>query len=192
MEREVRPSCKPQRETLAGGPFAWLQTISGTSFGNKFGPLVVRFFLEDEFEPRVSSGHDFTFRTAKVELKTGTEHSTPGTFLFEQIRPQQDWDIVLCLGLCVNSLVFFLLTREFVEDAISAWREDGRSVIAPQHGGARMRDRTSARPDTFWMWTHPEWSGVLTEWRLGFGADGWSGRHLRGALAKLCGAPPAK
>ncbi len=28
MEREVRPNCKPQRETLAGGPFAWLQTHS--------------------------------------------------------------------------------------------------------------------------------------------------------------------
>lgn len=115
MEREVRPKCKPQRETLAGGPFAWLQTLSGTSFGNKVGPLIVRFFLEQDYGPRVNAGHDFTFRSRKMELKTGTEHSTPGTFLFEQIRPQQDWDAVLCLGLCVESLVFYLLTRRSAE-----------------------------------------------------------------------------
>lgn len=185
MEREVRPNCRPQRETLAGGPFAWLQTLSGTSFGNKVGPLIVRFFLEQEYGPRVNSGHDFTFRNRKIELKTGTEHSTPGTFLFEQIRPQQDWDAVLCLGLCIESLVFYLLTRQFVEDAIEAWRQEGRSVISPQHGGTRNRNRAEDQPDTFWMWTRPEWDGVLSKRRMVFDPSGWHDTHLREALSSL-------
>jgi len=185
MEREVRPRCSPQRPRLAGGPFAWLQALSGTSFGNRVGPLIVRFFLEEDLAPRMNAGHDFTFRNTKIELKTGTKHSTEGTFLFEQIRPQQDWDLVLCLGLCVESLVFFVLTRRFVETAIEAWRANGRSVITPQRGGSRTLDRASARPDTFWMWTHPEWARLLSKWRLEFGAAGWSGKHLRDVLASL-------
>lgn len=185
MEREIRPACKPQRETLAGGPFAWLQTLSGSSVGNRVGPLIVRFFVEHEYGQRVNRGHDFTFRGRKVELKTGTEHSTPGTFLFEQIRPQHDWDAVLCLGLCVESLVFHLLTRQFVEDAIATWRRDGRSVIYPQHGGASDRDREAAQPDTFWMWTRPEWDAVLAERRMVFRPSGWHGTHLRDALSSM-------
>lgn len=185
MEREVRPKCKPQRETLAGGPFAWLQTLSGTSFGNKVGPLIVRFFLQEEYGPRLNAGHDFTFRGRKVELKTGTEHSRPGTFLFEQIRPQQDWDAVLCVGLCVRSLVFYVLTRRFVEDAIETWEKVGRSVISPQHGGARSRRPARARPDTFWMWTYPEWDQVLSERRSIFDPNGWHGARLSDALSTM-------
>lgn len=182
MEHEVRPQCKPQRETLAGGPFQWLQTLSGKSFGEKVAPLIVRFFLEDELEPREHSDHDFVFRGRKVELKTGTEHSTEGVFLFQQIRPQQDWDLLLCLGLCVRSLVFFVLTRSFVEAAIETWRSDESSIITPQHGGARDLDRTTAEPDTFWMWTRPEWESLLEDRRSEFDAEGWRGSPIRESL----------
>jgi hypothetical protein len=172
MEQDVKPYCKPQRETLAGWPFAWLQTLSGKSFGDKIGPGIVRFFLWQDYGPRVNTEHDFIFHDKKIELKTGTEHSTPGTFLFEQIRPQQDWDAVLCLGLRVESLVFYLLSRQFVEEAIEEWRQKGRSVISPQHGGARRLNRVEAQPDTFWMWTTPEWEGVLSERKIVFDHSG--------------------
>jgi hypothetical protein len=182
VEHDVRTRCKPQRETLTGGPFAWLQTLSGTSFGHTVGPLVVRFFLGNEMGPRESAGHDFVFRGRKVELKTGTEHSTEGVFLFEQIRPRQDWDTLLCLGICVESVGFFALTRCFVESAIEVWRSEGRSVIEPQHGGARALDRARAQPDTYWLWTRAEWAPLLQPQRSQFGPQGWQGRPIREAL----------
>lgn len=185
MEREVRAKCGPQRETLRGGPFEWLQTLSGSAFGQKVGPLTIRFFLQNEYERRVSADHDFTFRGARIELKTGTEHSTPGVFLFEQVRLSQEWDILLCLGFAATSLTFLTLPRPFVEDRVQEWRRSGKSLITPQHGGARRLNRRTARPDTFWLWTNPGSDKLLKPYRSCFSASGWSGRHLRDALALL-------
>jgi hypothetical protein len=146
---------------------------------------VVRFFLEDEQRPRANPHHDLVFRGRKIELKAGVEHSTGGVFLFQQIRPSQDWDGLLCLGLKVKSLDFFVLPRSFVSDAIEDWRRSGRSVITPQHGGASHLDRATADPDTFWMWTKPEWETLLAPCRSTFDASGWSGPRLSESLAVL-------
>lgn len=181
MENEVRPQCGPQRASLTGGPFEWLQRLSGSAFGNKVGALVVRFFLEDEMRPRSSTGHDFVFQHQKVELKTGVEHSTAGVYLFQQIRPQQDWTVLLCLGLAVRQLDFYVLTRTFVERPVNQWRSTGNSVIVPQHGGAGTRE-SGADPDTFWLWTKREWDAILTPHRSRFDTSGWHGTRLQQAL----------
>jgi hypothetical protein len=183
VENSVRAECQPQRESLQGGPFEWMQTLSGSTFGNKVGSLVVRFFLEDEMLPRRNAGHDLVFRERRVELKTGVEHSTPGVFLFQQIRPQQDWDALLCLGVGCRHLVFFVLSKQFVRDAVQAWRDTGQSVISPQHGGAQGRRRSRTEPDTFWIWTKPEFDGVLASHRSRFDCSGWQGPTLREGLA---------
>ena len=182
MEHEVRAKCHPQRASLSGGPFEWLQTLSGSAFGNTVGPLIVRFFLEDEMQPRKNKGHDFVCRGRPIELKSGVEHSTPGVYLFEQIRPQQDWEVLLCVGVAVRQLSFWTLSRAFVLDAIELWRETGHSVIAPQHGGSREIDRETASPDTFWLWTKPEWSQTLAPFRAVFDPSGWKGIALKKAL----------
>jgi hypothetical protein len=188
VEHEIREKCKPQRASLRGGPFEWLQTLSGTTFGHKVGPLTIRFFLEDEYQPPASSDHDFVFNGARVELKTGVEYSGKGIFLFEQIRPQQEWDILLCLGYAVSSLTFLTLPRSFVEKAIAQWRNSERSVVTPQHGGSRALNRRTAKPDTYWLWTKPEWNAVLAPHQSTFSAAGWKGSTLRNRLASLVGA----
>lgn len=184
VEHDVRPTCKPQRATLAGGPFAWTQKLSGSAFGNKVAPPITRFFLQDEQEPRTGSGHDFIFRDRKVELKAGTEHATEGVFLFQQIRPTQDWDVLLCLGLALNSLTFLTLNRTFVESEIETWRDTGTSIIVPQHKGSRTRNRQGPLPDTFWLWTRPEWEDKLLPYRSDFGPSGWNGQKLPDALIR--------
>lgn len=181
MDREVRSQCKPQRASLTGGPFEWLQMLSGSAFGNKVGDLAIRFFLQDEMAKRTDKGHDFIFRGKRVELKTGVEHSTPGVYLFQQIRPQDDWTVLLCLGFAVQRLDVYVFSREFVESAIARWSIDGKSVVTPQHGGARSR-RPGTTPDTFWMWTKPEWEEVLLPYRSHFDSAGWHGRRLQDTL----------
>jgi len=161
-----------------------MQTLSGSAFGNKVAPAITRFFLQDEQAPRVNPGHDFIFRGRKVELKAGAEHKTGGVFLFQQIRPTQDWDVLLCLGLALNSLTFLTLSRTFVESAIETWHDTATSVIIPQHGGAKGRNRSGREPDTFWLWTKPEWEAKLRPYRSGFGPSGWSGRKLSEALVR--------
>lgn len=169
VEHEVRPQCRPQRETLRGGPFEWVQTLSGKVFGEKVGPLIIRFFLQDEYQKGKSRDYDFLFREWKVELKTGVEHSTPGVFLFEQIRPTQDWNILLCLGIATKSLIFFVLSRKFVENAIR------NQIITSQHPGM----------GTFWLWTKPGLSQMLNPYRSAFGPSGWQGQRLQDALSDI-------
>lgn len=185
VEYEIRGKCKPQRESLRDGPFEWFQTLSGTTFGHKVGPLTIRFFLEDEYQPPASRDHDFVFNGSRIELKTGVEYAGRGVFLFEQIRPQQEWDILLCLGYAVRSLTFLTLPRSFVEEAIAEWRESGHSVVTPQHGGARALNRRTARPDTYWLWTKSEWDADLAPYRTTFSADGWSGIRLKEHLVRV-------
>lgn len=178
MEYEVRKQCRPQRDALRGGPFAWLQTLSGKVFGEKVGPLIVRFFLGHEYRPRINSDHDFVFLGRTFELKTGTEHSSPGVFLFEQIRPQQKWDVLCCVGISRNALEFFVIPRAVIVQGVAQWRRKGNSFIMPQYGGAARRDRTGSEPDTFWIWTKPEWRGFLASFQSKFGQNGWSGQSL--------------
>lgn len=182
MDHEVRAHCRPQRESLRGGPFEWLQTLSGKVFGERVGPYIVRFFLEEEMLPRENAGHDFVFHGRRIELKTGVEHSTAGVFLFEQIRPSQNWDGLLCIGIAAERLEFITLSRAFVQRCIAQWRKTEHSVIMPQHGGARGRAVQRAEPDTFWLWTKPTWDRLLRPHRASFGPDGWHGRPLQKSL----------
>jgi len=182
VDHDVRGRCTPQRASLARGPFEWMQTLSGSAFGNKIGPSITRFFLQDEQGPRENPGHDFIFQGRKIELKTGTEHSSKGVFLFQQIRPSQNWDGLLCVGIAVRSLTFLALGRSFVEDAIEKWRNSGKSVITPQHGGAKRRNRHGPAPDTFWLWTRQEWASQLEPYQSFFDSSGWQGRRLQETL----------
>lgn len=178
-------SCKPQGRTFRAGPFEWLQTVEREISGRRLGLYITRFFLEEECQPRTNAGHDFVFRKRKFELKTGTEHSTQGVFLFEQIRPQQEWDAVACIGIAVNGIEFFVFPRGFIEKGIAAWRRKGDSFVTPQHGGAKRRGRGTSQPDTFWIWTKPQWASLLAPYRTKFGPGGWSGRHFKELLGRL-------
>lgn len=185
MEHTVKRQCRPQRESLRGGPFEWLQTLSGKVFGERVGPLITRFFLEDEYKSRLRADHDFIFNRKKFELKTGTGHSEKGVFLFEQIRPQQDWDALLCIGIAGNSIEFFVMPKKFIADAIGLWRKGKSSLITPQHGGAKHRDRKGPQADTFWLWTVPKGRQQLEKFHTTFAPTGWHGPHLRELISRV-------
>jgi hypothetical protein len=77
---------------------------------------------------------------------------TNGYFIFEQIRPSQDWDRIVFIGINPESIELYWATKEDVEMHIES--QDG---IVSQHLGPDGRD-------TFWVKGCPHWFRAAATW----------------------------
>jgi hypothetical protein len=142
------------RADKAAGPYGFLQTMSGKTFGETVAPLIARFWLTDEGDQFIkmknTALYDFgltlheTDQLSRIELKASSE-AFPR---FQQIRHPLmtdltaavfEYDVLLCLGLSNEGLEWWVFTAADVAQLI----ED--KVFVPQHGGRKTQS------GTFWV-----------------------------------------
>jgi hypothetical protein len=136
----------------AAGPFGFLQTLSGKTFGETVAPLIARFWLiaeerGDEFQ-RVKNTEFYDFWVSleggpkkRIEMKASTEDKPN----FQQIRHPKmtnraaelyEYDLLLCLGLSNDGLEWWIFTASDVDEFIQT------GVFTPQHGGKKTDSGT--------------------------------------------------
>lgn len=115
MERGLITALEYEQAVRAdkiAGPFGFLQTMSGKTFGESVAPLIARYWLVDEgdsYEKLATKGlYDVRWtpvelgKSIRIELKTSSENRPR----FQQIRDpwmidpdsvSPDYDILLCL-----------------------------------------------------------------------------------------------
>lgn len=134
-------------------PFQWLMMLPSRSRG-KAGEVLVSAWLRDlsyRVERSQGSEYDRLLEGRKVEIKLSTLWKS-GEYVFQQIRPAQDYEYVLALGVSPSSA--------------SAWLMPKNVAVAhstPQHGGFAGKDtlwlRIRANSPPSWM---SEFGGSLS------------------------------
>jgi hypothetical protein len=139
------------RADKAAGPFGFLQTSSGKTFGESVAPLIAEFWIRgpnDGFAKMPNTAlYDVgwtpsdTGRLLRIELKASSE-SNPR---FQQIRhprmttpdaPEPEYDVLLCLGLSNAGLEWWAFSADDIVNLIAS----GQLVL--QHGAGKTDSGT--------------------------------------------------
>ena len=167
MAEELNRDYSSQKKEWQNSPFKWILGLTSRQRGAVGEQLVRKFLKEERFAVTDSPGtdSDISVNGYNVEIKFSTLWQNGG-YRFQQIR-DQDYDILLCLGISPNDAHAWVVTKSNI-----VWNE-----MPNQHGGSRGSD-------TWWITCHPSQSPY--EWLLP--SDGDLGKMLK-ELRKLTGQP---
>ncbi|MGH7409723.1 MAG: hypothetical protein ACREJ6_01485 [Candidatus Methylomirabilis sp.] len=165
---------------MQADPLYFLAGHSGKTFGEKYAPLIARFWLVsdgDQWVKKKSKEYydvgwlpkEFKGREIRIEVKASAEQPA---FRFQQIRHPRlsgdrapDYDLLLCLGVSAGALEWWAIpARE-----IDAFAENGKTkadrILLTKHHGKRLpiwNDERGYR-DEGWFCADPNARKVLRE-----------------------------
>lgn len=94
-------------------PFRWIRTLAPRTKG-KVGERISAGLVEARgvvVTKSTSSDADRVFNGVPIEIKTSTLWDT-GTYRFQQIRPDQEWDVLWCLGLSPHAVHCWAIPKQ--------------------------------------------------------------------------------
>lgn len=134
-----------------GSPFAWIKKLSSSTRGKVGEQLIERWCTSQNFDVRSSpdSEADRIISGVRVEIKMSTLWQT-GIYKFQQLR-NQDYDIVICLGLSPHDVHCWVLPKDVI---LEQWR---LGKIG-QHGGSEAKDTAwiTVKPKSPQPWLTPQ------------------------------------
>lgn len=133
-------------------PLYFLAQHSGKTFGEKFAPMIAKFWLSEigeKWEKQPPSGlydiswlpQDHSESEIRIELKASSEYPS---FRFQQIRHPRlsgseglDYDLLLCLGVSAGSLEWWAIPGKDLDQFVDSGKVAAQSVIITRHHGKR-------------------------------------------------------
>ena len=127
-----------------GSPFQIYKDMSSKRKG-KFFEMIVAEYCENlgcVVERATNSEHDRIISTKKAEIKGSTLwEGHDELFRWQQIRPNQDYDIMIFLAMYPDRVDLFASKKKDVVDYVTKQDEDG-NFIHNQHGGKSVDSGT--------------------------------------------------
>jgi hypothetical protein len=134
-EREIDP--------YSDSTFLPLKQMSSKKKGKYFETLVEEFFLKKGYsisKPE-SSDHDRIINDLKVEIKGSFLWGDGTHFRWQQIRPNQDYDIICFVAVYPNRIEIYGATKEDCKKYLEVQDENGQWIYN-QHGGKKVNSGT--------------------------------------------------
>ena len=152
----IEPDYASDLAEWRASPFGWMKSQPSRRVGKIFEQLVAGWCAAKGFSVTAApnSQSDRVIGGLRAEIK-GSTLWAGGGFKFQQIR-DQDYDVVICLGLRPFDAQCWVIPKE----ALMAYPEG----VAPQHGGRAGRDTAwlgfDADAPPQWL---SEWGGRLSD-----------------------------
>ena len=154
ISRSLSEDYKGNNISWQGSPFFWIKSQPSRTRGKIGEALVEGFFREKGFKVAKSPGteSDRIIGCLKAEIKFSTLWRG-GFYKFQQLR-EQDYDIVICLGVSPFDAHCWTIPKLVI------WENLGKCEgLSSQHAGSKGRD-------TGWLQVHP---GNIQGWLTIYG-----------------------
>lgn len=135
LEREVDP--------YQDSEFLVYKQMSSKKKG-KYFELIVEEFLRNKgciVSKSLNSDHDRVVNGKKLEIKGSLLWGTGTHFRWQQIRTNQDYDIICFVAIYPDKIELFGSTKEIVKEKLEIQDEQG-NWIYNQHGGKKVNSGT--------------------------------------------------
>lgn len=128
--------------------FRILKEMSSKRKGAVFEKIFEEFMLDKGHTllKNLNSDHDRRFEKSgqetKYEIKGSMLWGEDGdSFRWQQIRPEQDYDVMIFMAIYPEQIKFYRATKEEVKKMVEVQDEDG-NWIYNQHGGKKVNSGT--------------------------------------------------
>ena len=122
-------------EYWSGSPFEVVSEGVFPAFKGKFGEDAIRDILDfsgykvEKTRPKEKADLAVTFNDHRITVEVKTSFlAIDGSYLFQQIRPEEDYDLLLCFGVDRDNIVLYPFTKEEELKLIND------KIIVKQHG----------------------------------------------------------
>ena len=125
-------------ERYVNSPFKHLKNIPAKQKGSRFEKIVSNVLTKvgHTIQKAENSDHDRIINGVKTEIKGATLVKKKNLFSFLQIRPEQDYQIMIFAMFYPNELVLMEMEKEQVVKNVEL------GIFKKQHGGKRGGDET--------------------------------------------------
>ena len=125
-------------ERYVNSPFKHLKNIPAKQKGSRFEKIVsnVMTKLGYTIQKPENSDHDLIINGVKVEIKGSTLAKNKNHFSFLQIRPDQDYHLMMFAMFYPNELVLMEMEKEQIKKNVQS------KTFKKQHGGKKGGDET--------------------------------------------------
>ena len=131
-------------DPYSDSPFKVYKDMSSKRKG-KYFELLFEEYCDNmgwKVQDPTNSDHDTRINGKKVEIKGSLLWGTDGTkFRWQQIRPAQDYEIIVFIAIYPNRIEFYAATKEEVAEYVQTPDKDG-NFIHNQHGGKTKNSGT--------------------------------------------------
>ena len=152
IAENLRSEYRNYNSDWTDSPFAWIKDLPSRTRGKVGEQLIEQWCIEQNFDVRSSpdSEADRIINGLRVEIKSSTLWKS-GIYKFQQLR-DQNYDIVICLGLSPYDVHCWILSKEVI---LEKWRS---GEIGSQHGGSRGTDTAwlEVNPNAPQVWLTPQ------------------------------------
>ena len=126
-----------------GSPFQIYKQMSSKKKGARFEGIVQEYCTNLGYKVTKpdNSDHDRKINNIKVEIKGSMLWSNPQFFRWQQLRPHQDYDVVIFLAIFPQQIEFYGCTKQDIKDHLEIQDEKG-NWIHNQHGGLKVNSGT--------------------------------------------------
>jgi hypothetical protein len=148
------------KNPYVGTPFEALQALSSRSKGSKFEHLVQELFegMGQKVRKPKNSEHDRIINGVKTEIKSSFgwigDDGEITQFRWQQIRPSQDYEVMLFVAAYPDRLELYWADKEVVAAHVEVQNSRGHWIYN-QHGGKKVNSGTfflDGFPEDFpWM-----------------------------------------
>jgi hypothetical protein len=127
----------------SGSVFQPLKQLSSKKKGKYFESIFEEYCVGKgkKVDKPLNSDHDRIVDGLKVEVKGSFIWSGSTNFRWQQIRPAQDYDIMVFIAVYHSSIEFYSATKDTVTKYVQVQNEKGE-WIHNQHGGKRVNSGT--------------------------------------------------
>lgn len=139
-----------------GSVFQPLKQLSSKKKGKYFEKIFEEYCISKgkKVEKPKNSDHDRIVDGLKVEIKGSFMWDNGTHFRWQQIRPAQDYDLMVFVAVYHSSIVFLYADKDTVKKYVEVQNDKGE-WIHNQHGGKRTNSGTffldGMPEDFFWM-----------------------------------------
>jgi hypothetical protein len=119
-------------------PFRYIKMMAPRGKGSRFEKIAKSIFkkLGKTVDRSSSTDHDAIVESQKVEIKGSTLIRNKNNFSFLQIRPDQDYDLIVFLMAYPNELKMITMSKSVVLKNIK------NGIFLKQHGGSKANSGT--------------------------------------------------
>ena len=131
-----------EKDIYENSPFKAIRDLHSRTKGSVFEKITAEWFTKNgcTIAKNESSDHDRIFvyngKRVKAEIKGSSIWKGTNNFRFQQIRPDQDYDIVIFLAMYPDRIDFHYADKETVEWAVDM------GYLQNQHGGSSAKSGT--------------------------------------------------
>ena len=149
VEYETYKSCVSEKCPYEGSPFQSIKQMSSKKKGAWFENTFEEHMIMKGYELRknYNSGHDRVFVVNRKEVKFEIKGSFlwgengEGKMRWQQIRPSQDYDMIVFIAVFPNGMEFYYNTKSAISEFVEREDEDGNWPYN-QHGGKKVNSGT--------------------------------------------------